>query len=119
MAKYKGLIIDDSKGVRTTVAAMLQILGHDSDAAASVEGARELMAEKQYDYMLLDMEIPLVNGGEADTAIGPAFLMEIRRTCRKEVFPIIVITGRMLDKAEFAALFFGTGQMILFPSRFL
>ena len=27
MAKYKGLIVDDSKGVRTTVAAMLQILG--------------------------------------------------------------------------------------------
>ncbi len=65
MAKYKGLIVDDSKGVRTTVAAMLQILGHDSDAAASVEGARELMAEKLYDYMLLDMEIPLVDGGEA------------------------------------------------------
>ena len=57
MAKYKGLIVDDSKGVRTTVAAMLQILGHDSDAAASVEEARELMAEKLYDYMLLDMEI--------------------------------------------------------------
>ena len=55
MAKYKGLIVDDSKGVRTTVAAMLQILGHDSDAAASVEEARKLMAEKQYDYMLLDM----------------------------------------------------------------
>lgn len=118
MAKYKGLIVDDSKGVRTTVAAMLQIIGHDSDAAASVEEARKLMAEKQYDYMLLDMEIPLVNGGEADTAIGPAFLMEIRRTCRKEVFPIIVITGRMLEKRSLRHLFFGTGQMILFPSRF-
>ena len=43
------------------------------------------MAEKQYDYMLLDMEIPLVDGGEADTAIGPAFLMEIRRNYRKGI----------------------------------
>ena len=118
MAKYKGLIVDDSKGVRTTVAAMLQILGHDSDAAASVEGARELMAEKQYDYMLLDMEIPLADGGEADTAIGPAFLMEIRRTCRKEVFPIIVITGRMLDKAEFAASLLWNGANDFIPKPF-
>ena len=118
MAKYKGLIVDDSKGVRTTVAAMLQILGHDSDTAASVEGARELMAEKQYDYMLLDMEIPLADGGEADTAIGPAFLMEIRRTCRKEVFPIIVITGRMLDKAEFAASLLWNGANDFIPKPF-
>src|SRR5574344_2887132 len=118
MSKYRGLIIDDSKGVRTTVTAMLNILGHDSDAVASVESARTALSDKQYDYVLLDMEIPVSDGGEADTAIGPAFLMEIRRTHRKEAFPVIVITGRMLDKAEFSASLLWNGANDFIPKPF-
>ena len=118
MSKYRGLIIDDSKGVRTTITAMLNILGHDSDAVASVEGARKLLAEKQFDYVLLDMEIPVADGGEADTAIGPSFLLEIRRTRRKEEFPVIVITGRMLDRAEFSASLLWNGANDFIPKPF-
>ena len=118
MSKYRGLIIDDSKGVRTTVTAMLQILGHDSDAVASVEEGRKLLSAKNYDYLLLDMEIPMTDGGEADTAIGPSFLLEIRRTYRKEVFPVIVITGRMLDKAEFSASLLWNGANDFIPKPF-
>ena len=56
---YRALVVDDNRGVLDTVSDVLRSLGHEYDLATCQEEARALLAKHQYDYHLLDLEIPV------------------------------------------------------------
>ena len=60
--KFKALVIDDDPAIVETVGEILESLGHEHDSADCVTAARELLSHNQYDYFLLDLEIPVRRG---------------------------------------------------------
>lgn len=59
------LICDDEKNIRRTLAMVLRGEGHDVQASASAEEALVRLAEACCDVVLLDMQLPGMNGLEA------------------------------------------------------
>ncbi len=59
------LICDDEKNIRRTLAMVLRGEGHDVQASASAEEALVRLAEGGCDIVLLDMQLPGMNGLEA------------------------------------------------------
>ena len=95
---YRALVVDDNRGVLDTVSDVLRSLGHEYDLATCQEEARALLAKHQYDYHLLDLEIPVSpERCLARIENGVNLVREVaeRRNGRPE--PIIVMTGHGTD----------------------
>jgi len=82
------LIIDDDAGVRGVLKAMLERAGYDVSAAESGTEGLELAHSRRPDLVLLDIEMPGMNGFDVcslmktDTALSSV--------------PVIIMTGRPL-----------------------
>ena len=64
MSKTRILVVDDEAQIRRTLRATLAPLGYDVVDAASGEAALEAMREEKPDVILLDMNLPGMNGLE-------------------------------------------------------
>jgi two-component system, NtrC family, nitrogen regulation response regulator NtrX len=62
MARPVILIVDDEKGVQTSVRGILEDAGFDSEAVPSGEDALELMMKKEFPVVLLDVWLPGMDG---------------------------------------------------------
>ncbi len=58
----KILIVDDDEDLRTMLESILKADGYDVDSAQSLDVAFKLMAAGEYEIMLLDKNIPGING---------------------------------------------------------
>jgi Response regulator containing CheY-like receiver, AAA-type ATPase, and DNA-binding domains len=58
------LIIDDEPGIRESVAMILEYEGYETDAAESGEDGIELVRSGQFDAILLDINMPGIDGFE-------------------------------------------------------
>ena len=58
------LVVDDESGVRTIAAEMLRHLSCDVMEAESAEAALALFAKNTFDYVLLDITMPVMSGSE-------------------------------------------------------
>jgi two-component system, response regulator RegA len=67
------LLVEDSEGVRATMAGLLELRGYQVSEAASLEEARARLAEGSYDAALVDLHL----GEELGTALFP----ELRARC--------------------------------------
>jgi two-component system, NtrC family, nitrogen regulation response regulator NtrX len=56
------LIVDDEKGVQTSVQGILEDAGFDSEAVSNGEDALELLAKKEIPVVLLDVWLPGIDG---------------------------------------------------------
>ena len=63
--KKKVLVIDDEKNLRILYDEELSEEGYDVDVADSAESAFKLLENKQYDAIVLDIQMPGMNGLEA------------------------------------------------------
>jgi two-component system, NtrC family, nitrogen regulation response regulator NtrX len=77
------LIVDDEKGVQTSLRGILEDVGFDSEAVSSGEEALELLLRKEFPVALLDIWLPGIDGLQA--------LAKIRQIAPETV--VIVITG--------------------------
>jgi CheY-like chemotaxis protein len=59
------LIVDDDAGNRRLLTRILEHLGHESDTAADGAEAIALAAAAHYDLVLVDLQMPGVDGFEA------------------------------------------------------
>ncbi|MCO6454797.1 MAG: response regulator transcription factor [Pirellulaceae bacterium] len=59
---YKALVVDDDPEILDAIGDILVSLEHGCDRVDSVEAARTLLDKNQYDYVLLDLEIPVRAG---------------------------------------------------------
>ena len=101
--KYKALLVDDDPKICESVAEVLGSLGHEHQCAHSQEAARTLLAQGEYSYILLDLEIPVRNGaGFARLVNGENLLAEIRNAPRTRHVPVIVMTGYGSDGPSLA-----------------
>ena len=69
MVRSDILIVDDEKGVQTSVQGILEDAGFDSHAVASGEEALELLLKKEFPVILLDIWLPGIDGLAALTKI--------------------------------------------------
>ncbi len=85
------LVIDDDDGVREGVAVSLRAGGIGADSAASIDGARALLATHRYDCLVVDRMLP---GGDGLQLLGegPA----------RDGTPVLVLTARdaIRDRVE-------------------
>jgi two-component system, NtrC family, nitrogen regulation response regulator NtrX len=77
------LIVDDEKGVQTSLSGILEDVGFDSEAVSSGEEALELLLRKEFPVALLDIWLPGIDGLQA--------LAKIRQIAPEMV--VIIITG--------------------------
>jgi DNA-binding response OmpR family regulator len=100
---YRALVVDDELEILGVVGDVLDSLGHEYDTATCQDEARRLLAEHQYSYHLLDLEIPVrPNRGFPRIQNGENLLRQIaaRRNGRHE--PILVMTGHGTDSPKLA-----------------
>lgn len=103
----KILIVDDSKTIRMLAAECLKGLGHDIAFAANGSECLHYVSEHEVDLILMDVEMPNLNGIEAT--------QEIRRIKQDDWFPIIFLTTHSDDMAFAAGITAGGDAYLLKP----
>lgn len=58
------LVVDDNEDIRDLFVRMVERLGHTARAAVDGVEAVEALAEEHFDFMLLDLTMPRMNGDE-------------------------------------------------------
>jgi CheY-like chemotaxis protein len=64
MARRKILIVDDTPGIRHTLHHILTSEGCDVDTAANGAVAQGMLSKQEYDLLLIDIRMPVMNGIE-------------------------------------------------------
>ncbi len=85
----KVLVVDDSKTIRALMAECAKTLGHEVFHAEAGELALKIVQENNIDLVLMDVEMPGLNGFETTYAI--------RSMEKIEWFPIIFISSKIDD----------------------
>jgi CheY-like chemotaxis protein len=83
MEPFTILVVDDSRGLRSTVCAVLRSAGHEVISAADAKQALRILDQRSVDLVFTDILMP-----EMD---GLALIREIRR--RVPFLPIVAMSG--------------------------
>ncbi|MGI1678623.1 MAG: diguanylate cyclase [Cellvibrionaceae bacterium] len=89
----KILLVEDSATLRYTMTTFIKAAGHEAVVAESGEQALQLIENVQVDLVIMDVEMPGLNGFETTRLM--------RETFGKHWVPIIFVTG-MSDDASFS-----------------
>lgn len=79
------LVVDDSKTNTFMLRAMLRKLGYDCTVAVDGKEAVDLVRDTPFDIVLMDINMPVLNGIEA--------AMRIRRDLGRTTLPIVAVTA--------------------------
>ncbi len=83
---FTALVVDDSITIRKQVELELKLLGIRTDTAESGEGAFELLAQKDYDIIFLDVVLPGVDGYQ--------ICKTIKKDKARKKTPVIMLTSK-------------------------
>ena len=103
-AARKVLIVDDSVTMRKVTSRLLNRHGFDVDTARDGVEAMHKLHERQPDILLLDIEMPKMDGFEVATSI--------RNDQRLKDLPIIMITSRTGEKHRNKAASIGVNEYL-------
>lgn len=91
--KRIALIVDDDPANREEIAAYLKIMGHSFEEAASVESAKQKLEQQDFDYVVLDMCIPIEDREPyVDVKFGLSLLQHVLSEFEKSI-PVLVVSG--------------------------
>ena len=94
------LLVEDEPSLRESVARKLHRAGYETDDCGDGETALEMLAAERYDLVLLDLNLPQVDG------------MTVLRTLRKTDLetPVLILSARseIADKVEGLEYFVAT-----------
>ncbi|TPI70007.1 response regulator [Mesorhizobium sp. B3-1-3] len=79
------LIVDDSRTIRIKLKKSVEALGHEAEAVESGRAALDLLATDNFDLILLDIMMPVMDGFEV--------LKSLKASSRTRDVPIIVISA--------------------------
>jgi len=79
----KVLVVDDERGSADSNVSLLQLWGHEAEAAYSAEDAIAKAASLDPDVVLVDIELPVINGFD--------LAKELRKSCPEAKF--LALTG--------------------------
>jgi len=105
MAKDLVLVVDDDEAVRTMLYKIMISNDFDVDQAASGAEALQMVEEKDYDLMLLDINMHGIDGFEVINTIRG----------QGKNLPIIVVSGRKADYDTLYGLDIGADEYITKP----
>ena len=104
---FRVLVVDDSPTGRAVVMRGLEAVGHETAAAATGTEALEALASGEFDVVLMDMEMPEMDGIEATQAI---------RASGSEI-PIVGVSAHAFNTDRQACLDAGMNDHIVKPFR--
>ena len=99
------LVVEDDKPLRSTLVATLKAEGYVTHEAGSVTAARQRMAERPVDLLVLDLGLP-----DQD---GMSLLTEMRTV--GDLTPVVVLTARDDEKSKVEALDIGADDYVTKP----
>lgn len=105
----KILIVEDETDIRLALKRGFQKLGYAVDCAADGEEALEKYYSAVYDVVLLDLNLPVIDGLEV--------LREIRREC--ETQNVLILSARSGLEDKIAGLDLGANDYVEKPFHFL
>ncbi|TIU89503.1 MAG: response regulator, partial [Mesorhizobium sp.] len=79
------LIVDDSRTIRIKLKKSVEALGHEAEAVENGRAALDLLAVENFDLVLLDIMMPVMDGFEV--------LTSLKSSPRTRDVPVIVISG--------------------------
>jgi len=92
--KIHALIIEDEDAVIKPLSKKLKSLGHEYTIAKNQEAAISILETHSFDYILLDLKLPVDSEDiDPDSIVGFNLLQQIREKHSKEHLPIIVMTA--------------------------
>ena len=98
MVKLKALIVEDDDRIMGPIEDTLFSIGHEHDWATNQHDAQQMLRQCEYDYVLLDLQIPAKpNRGGADREFGCNLLRDIQRIKGRCRTPVIVMTAYSSD----------------------
>jgi two-component system phosphate regulon response regulator PhoB len=100
------LAIEDDWTVRTVLEHTLGSAGHDVDVASAISDARKLLADGNYDMVLLDLNLPDGNGLD--------LLRDIRKDLGSTV-PVLVLSGLRQEDSVVRGLELGADDYVTKP----
>ncbi|NJN45180.1 MAG: response regulator [Candidatus Competibacteraceae bacterium] len=83
---FKALIVDDSRPVRKQIELELKLFGIQVDSAESGEQAFDLLDQKTYNLIFLDVVLPGIDGYQ--------ICKTIKRDKTRKKTPIVMLTGK-------------------------
>ena len=99
------LIVDDDEAVRTTLYKVIRSNGLDAEMASGGEQALELISKTHYDLILLDVNMPGMDG----------FTLVQKLRSRGIKTPIIIVSGRKEDYDTLYGLDIGADDYVTKP----
>ena len=90
------MIVDDEPDIRFLIKLTLEQAGHEVVEAASGEEALQMIEKEEPDLMLLDINLPLLNGFQV--------LDEMRYSGRLERVPVLMLSANVSATASDKAL---------------
>ncbi len=103
----KVLIVDDEFSVRITLREFILDMGHDVDAAESVDEALKFVEKNRYDLVVTDILLPKITGIQ--------FLQKLRS--RGHQMAAIVMTGEPTQETHDAAKAAGVVDYLMKPVK--
>lgn len=100
----KILIVEDDKNISEELAVLLKNAGYDTDILADFANTKELLLETDADLILLDINIPYIN--------GEMLLKELRKVSD---IPVIMVTSRNTEMDEVLSMSYGADDYITKP----
>ncbi|MFO0915265.1 MAG: response regulator [Pirellulales bacterium] len=108
--KPKVLIVEDDERIMESIEDTLVSMEHEHDWVTNQHDARLRLRSSEWDYVLLNLEIPAkANRGEAHTEFGYNLLRDIARIKGKGTVPVIVMTANGWDGLNLAADLYANG----------
>jgi len=105
MSAHHILIVEDDEAIATGLSLNLRLAGHTSTIAGDGEVALEAIAEREFDLLLLDLNLPRKNGLEVLAALREA----------DNLVPVIVLSARDDEVDKVAALRLGADDYVTKP----
>ena len=105
MANHEILIVEDDEAIATGLALNLQLAGHDATVARDGDEALRAVEERDFDLILLDINLPRRNGLEVLQAMRSA----------DNLVPVIVVSAREGEFDKVAALRLGADDYVTKP----
>lgn len=105
--RFRVLVVDDSLSVRKYASLILEGNGIEVIAAANGQEALEMLDTEKVDFILTDLEMPVMHGYE--------LLGELKRRDALSSIPVVVITSRAGEQHREKALNIGANGYLVKP----
>jgi len=102
--KANVLIVEDEEALAQLTKIYLDREGIENRTAGSAEAAREALAVEKFDLVILDINLPGMDGFE--------FLQELRKT---DTVPVMIVSARETDEDVITGLSAGADEFICKP----